>query len=512
MMLSTNPSRPLFGPVGFYRQTLSLAVPVMLQQLLMSMVSLIDNFMVAGLGDTKMAAVNVANQMNFVYMVILNTLCASGGIYISQFRGASNEEGMKQAFRFKVVLAFFISTVYLILCQVFPESMLRLMTAGNSASEGIVREGAAYMRIVSIMWIPIGISAAIGTSYRDIGRPSIPLLFSVSATLVNTFLNWVLIYGNLGAPRLEIAGAAIATNIARAVELLLFLSYTGRKKPLFHVPISGYFAVKFSIFREILSKSALMLVSEGTWVVSETITTALYNGRGGAEVVAGMAAGWTIANLFFLVFGGIHVSTSVILGGLLGSGKLDEAKRRARWLQSGWSVGGIVMAGFAASSVFLVPIVFANLSLAATSVTKGLILVIAMYLPIWSLLNAQFAIARSGGDMMFGIAVDVTVTYLAFLPGAFALALLTPVGPVTMYAIVKLSDFLKLGIAFRWLKKERWVKNLTVRGAANEVVPEPLYETSPQPGMIGSQGVAVAPEGESVVVVTVASTADKKPD
>ena len=101
-----------------------------------------------------------------------------------------------------------------------------------------------------------------------------------------------------------------------------------------------------------------------------------------------------------------------------------------------------------------------NLTVAATRVTRGLLFVISSYLPLWSLLNAQFAVSRSGGDAMMGVAVDVGVTYVLFIPGAFALALLTPIGPVPMYAVVKLTDFAKWFIAHRWLKKERWLRNL----------------------------------------------------
>ena len=105
----------IFGNWDFYKLCISVAVPVMAQQLIMGMVSLIDNFMVAGLGDIKMAAVNVANQLNFIYLVLLYTFYGAGGIYMAQNSGADNQEGMQQAFRFKVILPFIISVIYMIL-------------------------------------------------------------------------------------------------------------------------------------------------------------------------------------------------------------------------------------------------------------------------------------------------------------------------------------------------------------------------------------------------------------
>jgi putative MATE family efflux protein len=433
----------------------------MLQQLIMSLVSLIDNFMVAGLGDAKMAAVNVANQINFVYFVVLWTLCGAGGIYLAQFKGAGDPEGMRQAFRFKSLSALLVSGLYLILCWTLPEQLIAAMTMGNSAQAEIVEIGAGYLRLSSFTFFPIAISTAIGTAFREIGKARVPLVISVVATLINTLGNWLLIYGNWGAPRWEVTGAAIATIGARAVEAAVFLIYVRRKKVDFFVPLGKLLAVDKQLMVEIIGKSGMMLLSETTWVVSETVVTAIYNGRGGAEVVAGMAAGFSVANVFFLVFGGIHASAAVVVGGTLGAGKLEEAKKRAAWMQSGALIAGIVVGLCALASILLIPLVFFNLSPDAKGVTTGLVAVIAFYMPIWTILNAQFAVSRAGGDTALGMYVDVSVSLLLFIPGAMLLAALTPMGPVTLFAIVKSTDGIKYLIARWYLKKERWVKNLT---------------------------------------------------
>jgi putative MATE family efflux protein len=450
------------GPPVFYREALAIALPVMLQQLIMSMVSLIDNFMVAGLGDISMASVNVANQLNFVFMVILNAICQAGGIYMAQFRGAGDEAGMRHAYRFKVIFALLFAAVYFTLCWLIPGRMIAMMTMGNAAQEEIVKSGANYLRLISFTLAPMAVSAAIGTSFREIARPKIPLFISAAATLVNTVGNWFLIYGNLGAPRLEVSGAAIATIIARVFELAVFLVYLRRAKAPFFVGFGGIFKIHKRLIREILSRSGMIFLSEASWVSSETIMTALYNGRGGAEVVAGMAAGWTIANIFFLLFGGIWTTTAVIIGGSLGAGKLDEARVRARWIKSGSVAAGIIIALLgAAAAVLLIPLVFSNLSAGARQISLGLVFVILIYLPLWSLLNAQFAISRSGGDAAMGMYTDLSVNTLLFIPGAFILALGTSLHPVIMFGVLKLTDIVKIFIARHFLNKERWVRNLT---------------------------------------------------
>jgi Na+-driven multidrug efflux pump len=433
----------------------------MLQQLIMSMVSLIDNFMVAGLGDISMASVNVANQINFIFIVLVNTVCGAGGIYLAQFNGAGDTGGMGHAYRFKVIFALLASVLYGILCWTIPEGMIAMMTMGNAAQDEIIRIGAGYLRLTSFTLIPIALSSAVGSSFREIGLPKIPLIISALATLVNTFGNWILIYGNLGAPRLEVSGAAIATIFARLFELTVFLTFMRRQKPPFFVDFTGLFRIHRGLIKTILTKSGMMFLSEASWISSETIMTALYNGRGGAEVVAGMAAGWTIANIFFLLFGGIWTTATVLVGGSLGAGKLDEGRTRAEWIKSGAVVAGIIVSvAGAAASFLLIPLVFTNLTTAARGISLGLVCVILFYLPLWALLNSQFAISRAGGDTAMGMYADVSVNTLLFVPGAFFLALCTTLNPVIMFAILKLSDIAKYFVARHFYKKERWVRNL----------------------------------------------------
>ena len=321
----------IFGPASFYKKALLIALPVMLQMLIQNMVSLIDNFMVSGLGDVKMSGVNISGQILFVFMVLLNTICTAGGIFMSQYYGAGDKRGMRQALSFKAVLAAVAIVLYLLVCMVFPRQVLSLMVVGNSQADAILDEAVKYMFLMGFNGIPMAISTICSSSLREIGRVRTPLYISVNATLVNTFFNWVLIYGNLGAPRLEVQGAAIATIIARLTEMTMFLIFIAVKRPPFSATPKELVSVDFPLFFRMLKKGSMVLGSEMLWVISETVTTALYNGRGGADVVSGMAASFAIANLFFVAFSGITTATGVILGSTLGSGELDKARQEKRW-------------------------------------------------------------------------------------------------------------------------------------------------------------------------------------
>lgn len=454
--------RNLFGPWTFYKSALAIAVPIMLQQLIQSMVSLIDNFMVSGLGDVSMSGVNVAGQVLFVFMVYINAICMSGGIFMTQFFGAKDREGMRQAFRFKLIAGLAAFVPYILVCVAWPRQALGLMLIGNSQADLILDEAVAYIRVFAWVGVPMTASMAIASSLRDMGKVRTPLVVTVIATLTNTLFNWLLIYGNLGFPRLGVRGAALATVIARMLEFVLFVVVCARSRPDFAVRPVDFAKVDGALFRDILKKSALVLFCEMVWVFSETITTAIYNGRGGADVVSGMSSSFAIANLYFVAFGGVYSATGVLLGKTLGAGDLDRARREKTWLLSGSALFGILMTGFGFATTLIVPLVFGRLSASAIDICRRMVGTMSLLMPAWVYMNTQQAVARAGGDAQMGAYTDAGLTIFVMLPMVFLLARYTSVGPVALYCGVKLIDVVKLVVFHFWLKKEKWLKNLTI--------------------------------------------------
>src|SRR5574344_2239571 len=145
-----------FGSASFYKRALSIALPVMAQLLIQNLVSLIDNFMVSGLGDIKMSGVNVAGSVNFVFLVLIgNVLCNGAGIFMSQFKGAEDKNGMQQVFRYKLIVCLIAAVGYTALCAINPAPILRLMVHGNAQAAAIVEQAATYQKVIAWTWIPM---------------------------------------------------------------------------------------------------------------------------------------------------------------------------------------------------------------------------------------------------------------------------------------------------------------------------------------------------------------------
>ena len=448
-----------FGSWSFYKEALAIGIPVMLQALIQSLVSLIDSFMVAGLGDVKMSGVNISGQICFIFMVMQNMICASGGIFLTQYFGAKQREGMRQSVAFKVVASLSTCIFYFLATFVFTRPVLSLMVIGNSQAELILEEGQKYMYLMGFIGIQMMISSILSSSYREIGRVRVILVITLIAAGSNAFLNWVLIYGHLGMPRLEVEGAAYATIIAKTVEMLLLIGYTIKERPEF-ISFSVFKRIDWALFGRILKKGSLLIISQMMWVLSESFTAAIYNGRGNAAVVSGMAASFSIANLFFISFDGITTATGVLIGKSLGRNELDDARKEKTWMLSAAIIFGCIMCLVGVVTVLLVPGVFGNLSIDAQNICRAMLLLMALFMPLWTYVNTQLAVCRAGGDTKVGFFVDGGTTAV-MIPMLLILAFFTNASPVMMYFGVKALDVGKIIVATHEMKKERWVVNLS---------------------------------------------------
>ena len=448
-----------FGSWSFYKEALAIGIPVMLQALIQSLVSLIDSFMVAGLGDVKMSGVNISGQICFIFMVMQNMICASGGIFLTQYFGAKQREGMRQSVAFKVVASLSTCIFYFLATFVFTRPVLSLMVIGNSQAELILEEGQKYMYLMGFIGIQMMISSILSSSYREIGRVRVILVITLIAAGSNAFLNWVLIYGHLGMPRLEVEGAAYATIIAKTVEMLLLIGYTIKERPEF-ISFSVFKRIDWALFGRILKKGSLLIISQMMWVLSESFTAAIYNGRGNAAVVSGMAASFSIANLFFISFDGITTATGVLIGKSLGRNELDDARKEKTWMLSAAIIFGCIMCLVGVVTVLLVPVVFGNLSIDAQNICRAMLLLMALFMPLWTYVNTQLAVCRAGGDTKVGFFVDGGTTAV-MIPMLLILAFFTNASPVMMYFGVKALDVGKIIVATHDMKKERWVVNLS---------------------------------------------------
>ena len=322
----------LKGNRVFYKQVMIVAIPLMLQQLVTSSVNLLDNLMVGQLGDASLSGVAAVNRFYMIAMFGTMGILAAAAIFIAQYYGAKKEDHMRESFRYSILSAYFVMIPFCVLGLVFPGQILGFF----SKNPDVIREGSNYMRYAALTFLPMAMSLAIANALRSIGQTKIPLYTSVVAVLTNAFFNYCMIFGNFGFPKWGVAGAAIATLIARMLEMIILLLVLKFRDYPFNTKISELFQIPKHLIKSITVKAAPLMVNEILWSAGMATLFKFYATRGD-QVIAGFSIAGTTADLFFVLFGGMAAATTVLISQPLGANKLDEAR------QNGYSLLGFAV-------------------------------------------------------------------------------------------------------------------------------------------------------------------------
>lgn len=438
----------------FYLQVLAIAVPFMLQQLITSSVNLVDNLMVGQLGDAAIAGVAAANRF---YMIATFGIFGVGGamsIFLAQYFGAKDEEHVKQTFRYGVISAYVIVAPFVLMGLFFSEQILGFFTKDAD----VIAMGSTYIKIAILTYIPMALSMTISNAMRSVGETKIPLYSSIASIITNAVFNYILIFGHFGFPKLGVAGAAYATIIARILEVVIFLVVTQRLPFMFKTHIKDLFKISRKLIKIITIKAIPLTVNEIFWSSGMSILFMFYSTRG-KEVMAGMSISGTVADLFFTLFGGMAVASTVFVSQVLGANKLDEARSNAYRL-----IRFSVMLAVFFGSLMFISSFFAPLLYNVTEVSRH---TAATFLRIQSFMfwlymaNAQcFFILRAGGDTKSTLLMDSVFMWAVNLPAVGLVTYLTGWNVFAIYLVGQATDFVKFVVAYGLVRKEQWVKNL----------------------------------------------------
>ncbi|TVP95516.1 MAG: MATE family efflux transporter [Acholeplasmatales bacterium] len=438
----------------FYKALLTLTVPLVLQQLITTSVQLIDNIMVGRLGESAISSVAVINQLQFVIILVFFGLMAGSGIFTSQYFGAKDFDKLAQTFRFKVIAGLFVAGVAVLILTVFGRHLVVVFTDTDET----VASALSYLAIVKWGIFPLVLSIAISSTFRETGITRPLLYISTVAVLINTALNYVLIFGHFGAPQMGIEGAAIATVIARGIEFFLMFLFMMRKGQYFTSGIRRLFVIERSVLVGIIAMAIPLTLNEFMWSLGQTVFLHAYSTRGDSALAA-MNMTNAISQLVFVTFAGIGTGVAVLVGNTLGKNELALAKQNAYKLAA-FSVVVAILAGIGLFGLSFFILDLYAVSAATKSVAAFNIRVNAFFIPVFSLNVSLFFILRSGGDTRSTLLMDAVFMWVFVVPVALLLAYTTALPVTLMFLIVQSSDVPKAFIAISRFKKGHWIKNL----------------------------------------------------
>ena len=443
------------GTKDFYRRTIAIALPIMLQQGVTNFVGLLDNIMVGQLNQAAIDGVAIANQLMFIVMFALMGGLAGPGIFLAQFKGANDQEGLRNSFRIKALFALIIGSLFILVYSLYGS---QFVAAYLPESPDAIQLSMDYLSVMLIGIVPLMLIQLYATSFREIGQTKIPMKVGLVSILINLGLNYVLIFGHFGFPALGVVGAAIAKVIARSVEAVLLVFVAHHQKYSFAEGAYSQFVIPSKLMSRILKKGLPLFANEVLWTVGSSMLVFAYSIRGGGTVAALTISG-TASNLFYVTFAGLAAGTAVMVGNELGANRLKEAEENA-WKLIAFGVvialGSGVLLALLSSFIPLIYNVDESVRLLATQ----FMLVIAIFLPVFMINVGCFFVLRAGGATYSTFLFDSGFMWLIAVPLALLLSTLTSISIVWVYFLVQGSDLIKTFIGVHLVRKKHWIRNL----------------------------------------------------
>ena len=448
---------------SYIKTLLKIAIPMMVQNGISNFVNLLDNLMIGRVGTNALSGVAIANQLIFVFYLVIFGATAGVGIFTAQYKGKGDTEGIRYSFRFKLIFNTVLSALCVLVFVLFARNLINLFLLGEGdpadAAETL-EIGVKYMRIILISLIPIGLTQAYGGTLRDLGSTKVPMFASVCAIIVNLIGNWILIYGHFGLPALGAEGAAIATVLSRFVELTILIVYTGKHPDLFPF-IKGafkHFSVPGKLIGRFILRALPLMANETFWSLGMTTINQCYSYRS-LDAVAALNIESTIWNLMGVAFIAMGEAVGIMMGHILGSGELEEAKKKAGTMRRFTVLCGIVSGLILAGVSFFFPLLY-NTTDYIRSMATGFILIAAANMPFCAYTHASYFIIRSGGKAFITVLFDSVFTWVIVVPLAAYMSYFTGIPVMAMVAIIRATEIVKCFIAYILVRSGIWVRNI----------------------------------------------------
>ena len=455
--------RSLIGTRKFYRSVLTLLIPIVVQQFITNFVSLLDNVMVGRLGREAISAASIANSVLMVFMLSVFGGISGISIFGAQFYGKGDMDGMRHTFRLKIMFGVLVSAAAIAVYLLFGEGFIQAFLQGesNGGDLALTLEGSVgYLRVMLVGLLPFAVVQVYASTLRESGETVAPMIAGICAILTNLFLNWVLIFGHLGAPALGVRGAAIATVISRYVELLVVVVHAHRHTDKYPF-MSGVYSslhVPRALIRRVLPTASPLMVNEILWSLGITFINRFYSTRG-LNAVTALNINGTAWNLFCVIMFAMGSAVSIMVGQRLGAGEIEEARdvdRKLIFLTVAMHV--VIGALMIAASPFI-PLLY-EVGEDVRALTSRLLVIAGLALPIHSFAHVTYFTIRSGGQTMITFLFDAVYTWVVTVLLAWALCTYTDWPVEKIYFCVQFIDVIKLVIGLIMLRSDFWAKNV----------------------------------------------------
>lgn len=440
----------------FYKSLILLAIPIALQNLITFSVTLADSIMIGQLGDNAISGVYMGSQIQTLLQVFTAGIEGAMLILSTQYWGKNDTDSIKKITSIGLKFALIFSVITALVCAFAPSFVISLFTNDYN----IIEAGAAYLRIISFSFPLFAVTQSLIASMRSVESAKIGMAVSIASLVTNVSLNYVLIFGKLGFSALGIRGAAVATVIARILELLVILIYVLFIDKRLKFRIRDSLTLDKALLKDFVKYGLPVMAGQLVWAVN-TLSSSAIMGRQTAEgVVTALSLANTLNSLAYVVMNGMAGAIGIIIGKTIGEGKMEKIKEYSYTTELLFICIGLLTGGM----IQLIKNPFISLykiSVSTIAVAKTLINVLSITIIGTSYQAAcLFGLVKSGGDVSFVFKNDCIFVFLVVIPSAIiATALAAP--PWVVFLCLKSDQMLKCLVAAVKINRFDWMKKLT---------------------------------------------------
>ncbi len=453
----------LIGDRQFYKSLFSVALPILVQNVITTFVNLLDNIMVGRIGTEPMSGVAISNQLLFVVNLGLFGMISGIGIFTAQFHGKGDEEGVCKSFRIKLVsMAVFIGAGMLVL-SFFGEKLIWLYLHEGEAGldlQTVFGYAKTYLSWMLFGLPFFGLSQIYAGTLRETGEGKVPMIAGITAVMMNLCLNYVLIYGKLGFPALGVIGAATATNVSRIAEFSINMiwAHTHKERAPFAKSIFGRHNISAAMLGKVLMTAAPLFLNEFLWSSGQTVLNQIYSQKG-IEVVPAINISGAAINLFMTLYLAMGNALSIVVGHALGRDAKEEAIDTDRKIIFMTTAATLVIGALTFLSADAITYIY-NTTDQVRTLAATFIRISAVFMPIDATVICCYFTLRCGGKTLITFLFDSCFSWVICIPLAWMLLHYTNFNIVMMYAAVVSAGLLKLIIGLILVSKKLWVNNL----------------------------------------------------
>ena len=440
---------------SIYKSFFWLMIPMALKELIAAFINLLDSVMLGGFGEDVIAGVGIANQWFFLFAVVSFGVCGGAGVFASQYWGAKNFGRMRKVLGLNIMLVIFATIVFTLPALVCPEAIIRIFRRDAL----VVEYGAKYLRIACLSYLFSGLTSAYDISLCCSERANLSFVSRAIGLLVNLVCNQLLIFGFGPIPAMGVEGAAIATIIARGVELLIIIGTVRTKKYIQSAPLKELFTIPKDMIGGYFKAAIPVIINEGAWALGTTVYSWVFS-QISTEATVIMVIVSNIERLLLVFFHGGGNATGIMVGKMIGSGEYEKAYSVSKRL---CVLNTVFSLAVSAAFVLVRPVVLIPYDVAPALYSDALdvLFLMAILMNVKSLTFLFIVgIFRNGGDPRGAALIDIGSVWLVGVPCVCFAGLVLKLPITQIYMVLMVEEVVKVILSIWRFKSKKWIKNL----------------------------------------------------